>query len=78
METVLAPVAGESAEAARGDDEVCLKPEEQLPSPANENWFGDEETLRCHAVSLCTDAWGLVYTALIDGVSRQQSSGKAA
>ena len=35
-------------------------------SPAEE-WLGDEETLRRHAISVCENAWALVYTPLIDG-----------
>ena len=36
-------------------------------SPEDEEWSGDEEVLRSHALSVCANAWGLVYTPLIDG-----------
>jgi hypothetical protein len=36
-------------------------------SPADEGWLGDDEVLRSHALSVCANAWALVYTPLIDG-----------
>ena len=35
-------------------------------SPADD-WPGDDEAMRSYAVSVCENAWGLVYTPLIDG-----------
>ena len=36
-------------------------------SPADEGWAGDDDVLRSHALSVCANAWALVYTPLIDG-----------
>ena len=35
--------------------------------PPDEGWLGDDEVLRSHALSVCANAWALVYTPLIDG-----------
>jgi len=58
METVIA-AANQNLNNAASD----FYPE----SPADEGWSGDEEVLRSHALSVCTNAWALVYTPLIDG-----------
>lgn len=44
------------------DTQSSLYPE----SPA-EDWVGDEDAMRSHAISVCENAWALVYTPLIDG-----------
>jgi hypothetical protein len=44
------------------DTQASLYPE----NPAEE-WLSDEDTLRSHAISVCENAWALVYTPLIDG-----------
>jgi len=37
------------------------------PESLAEEWLGDDDTLRSHAMSVCENAWALVYTPLIDG-----------
>ena len=44
------------------DTQASLYPE----TPAEE-WLSDEDTLRRHAISVCENAWALVYTPLFDG-----------
>jgi hypothetical protein len=44
------------------DTQASLYPESQA-----EDWVGDEEAMRSHAISVCENAWALVYTPLIDG-----------
>jgi hypothetical protein len=44
------------------DTQGSLYPESQA-----EDWVGDEEAMRNHAISVCENAWALVYTPLIDG-----------
>ena len=44
------------------DAQGPLYPENQA-----EDWVGDEEAMRSHAISVCENAWALVYTPLIDG-----------
>jgi hypothetical protein len=44
------------------DTQASLYPE----SPADD-WLGDEDALRSHAISVCENAWALIYTPLIDG-----------
>ena len=44
------------------DTQASLYPE----SPADD-WLSDEDTMRSHAISVCENAWALVYTPLIDG-----------
>ena len=53
------PVAGEPELVALSD-----YPE----GTTNEDWVCDEETLRSYSVSTCTNAWGLVYSQLFDGL----------
>ena len=44
------------------DTQGSLYPESQA-----EDWVADEEAMRSHAISVCENAWALVYTPLIDG-----------
>jgi len=44
------------------DAQASLYPE--VPA---EEWLGDEDAMRSHAISVCENAWALVYTPLIDG-----------
>ena len=44
------------------DTQASLYPE----TPA-EDWVGDEDAMRSHAISVCENAWALVYTPLFDG-----------
>jgi len=59
MQALALPVADESVEAI-----LSGYPE----GTAGGDWVSDEETLRSYAVSTCTNAWGLVYSQLFDGL----------
>lgn len=44
------------------DAQASLYPESQA-----EDWVADEDAMRSYAISVCENAWALVYTPLIDG-----------
>jgi hypothetical protein len=58
MQVIALPVAGESTVAILSE----------YPESASEDWANDEEALRSYAVSTCTNAWGLIYSQLFDGL----------
>ena len=49
------------------DQQSLESPVSLYPEGPAEEWLGDEDTLRKHAISVCENAWALVYTPLIDG-----------